>query len=236
MAASATATSCARCSRRWCGGAWPRVWSGEGFAVDASVIEADASRYKRVEETEIEWTDGERSRWPVREYLAALDAVVSRTNPERPPKALSPTNPAAAWTMRGCHKVMFGYSLNCLIDTMYAVIVDVEATPTRLSKEVGAMETMIERTEDRFGFKPGTVAGYVAYGTGEMLGWLVGRSIQPHIPVWDKSRRTDDTFPRHDFIYDRKDDCYVCPGGRTLWTTGRVHDGKTLFYRASKRD
>ena len=209
---------------------------GEGFAVDASVIEADASRFKRVEGTEIEWTDGERSRWPVRAYLAALDGEDAPTNPERPPKALSPTDPAAAWTTRGRHKVMFGYSLNYLIDTEHSVIVDVEATPTRISREVDATETMIERTEDRFGLKPGAVAGDVAYGTGEMLGWLVGSGINPHIPVWDKSRRTDDTFARSDFTYDRERDVYICPGGRPLRTTGRVHDGKTRLYRASKRD
>ena len=95
---------------------------------------------------------------------------------------------------------------------------------------------MIERTQDRFGLRPENVAGDVAYGTGEMLGWLVGRNIDPHIPVWDKSRRDNDTFSRSDFTYDRARDVYFCPGGKTLRTTGRVHDGKTLLYRASKRD
>jgi hypothetical protein len=52
----------------------------------------------------------------VREYLAALDGEHAPTNPERKPKALSPADPAAAWTTRGRHKVMFGYSLNYLID------------------------------------------------------------------------------------------------------------------------
>ena len=215
---------------------------GEGFAVDASVIEADASRFKRVEGTEIEWTDGERSRWPVREYLAALDGEDAPTNPERAPKArlpkaMSPTDPAAAWTTRGRHKVMFGYSLNYLIDTEHAVIVDVEATPTRISREVDATETMIERTEDRFGFKPETVAGDVAYGTGEMLGWLVGRNIEPHIPVWDQSRvGAENRFTRSDFTYDREQDVYICPGGKTLRTSGTVLDGTTLKYIARRSD
>lgn len=47
--------------------------AGEGFAVDASVIEADASRFKRVEGSKIDWSDEQRARRPVREYLAALD-------------------------------------------------------------------------------------------------------------------------------------------------------------------
>ena len=43
-----------------------------GFAVDASVIEADASRFQMVEGAEIDWTPKQRARRPVREYLAAL--------------------------------------------------------------------------------------------------------------------------------------------------------------------
>ena len=46
---------------------------GEGFAVDASVIEADASRFHRVEGDQVDWTDAERARRPVRAYLDALD-------------------------------------------------------------------------------------------------------------------------------------------------------------------
>lgn len=209
---------------------------GEGFAVDASVIEADASRYKRVEGAAIAWTEAERIRRPVREYLAALDGGEAPTNPDRAPKAMSPTDPMAAWTTRGRHKVMFAYSLNYLIDMEHAVILDVEATPTRISKEVDATETMIERTRDRFGLKPGHVAGDVAYGTGGMLGWLVEHDIDPHIPVWDKGARQDGSLSRTDFTYDRDRDIYHCPEGKTLTTTGRVHGGKTRLYRSSKLD
>jgi len=209
---------------------------GEGFAVDASVIEADASRFKRVEGSAIDWSDVERARRPVREFLSALDGETAPTNPDRAAKALSPCDPAAAWTTRGRHKVMFGYSLNYLIDTKAAVIVDVEGTPTRISKEVAAAKTMVERAHARFDLRPRRIAGDVAYGTGKLLGWLTGQGIDPHIPVWDKARRNDGTLSREDFTFDDEADAYICPGGKTLKTTGRVHDGKTLLYRASKRN
>ncbi len=209
---------------------------GEGFAVDASVIEADASRFQRIEGSEVDWSDEQLASRPVREYLAALDGEHSPTNPERAPKALSPTDPAAAWTTRGRHKVMFGYSLNYLIDMENTVILDVEATPTRITKEVDATETMVARTQERFDLKPDTIAGDVAYGTGEMLGWLVERGIDPHIPVWDKGKRNDGSLSRADFSYDRERDVYICPQGKTLKTTGRRHGGKTLLYRSSKYD
>ena len=209
---------------------------GEGFAVDASVIEADASRFQRVKGSEVDWTPGQRASRPVREYLNALESENTPINPKQKPKAISPTDPTAAWTTRGRHKVMFGYSLNYLIDMENAVIVDVEPTPTRISKEVEATQTMIERTEDRFGLKPDHIAGDVAYGTGKMLGWLVDHKIDPHIPVWDRSKRDDGTFSRDDFIYDKERDLYVCPGGKSLKTTGTLHSDKTYRYIAKKSD
>jgi IS5 family transposase len=209
---------------------------GEGFAVDASVIEADASRFQRVDGSDVDWTDAQRASRPVREYLAALDGDRPPTNPRRKPKAMSPSDPTAAWTTRGRHKVMFGYSLNYLIDMENAIILDVEATPTRLSKEVDATGTMIDRTKDRFGLKPDHIAGDVAYGTGEMLDWLVKREIDPHIPVRDKAKRDDGSLSRDDFSYDKARDVYICPQGKTLKTTGRLHGGKTLLYRSSKYD
>jgi transposase len=210
---------------------------GDGFAVDASVIEADASRFKRIESSEINWSDEQRARRPIKEYLAALDSKNAPVNPKREPKALSPTDPSAAWTSRGRHKVMFGYSLNYLIDTKEAVILDVEATPTRISKEVDATEIMIERTEERLDLKPARIAADVAYGTGEMLGWLVKRKIDPHIPVWDQSEiAADGKFARADFVYDKTKDVYVCPNGKELRTSGTVHDGTTIKYIAKKSD
>ena len=95
---------------------------------------------------------------------------------------------------------------------------------------------MVDRTEDRFDLKPARIAGDVAYGTGEMLGRLVERDIAPHIPVWDKGTRDDGTLSRADFTFDAERDLYVCPRGKTLKTTGRLHGGKTRLYRASKHD
>jgi hypothetical protein len=76
-----------------------------------------------------------------------------------------------------------------------------------------------------------------AYGAAPMLNWLVEtKGIAPHIPVFDKSKRDDGTFSRSDFQYDPASDVYHCPGGKQLGTSGTVHEGKTLLYRASKLD
>ena len=210
---------------------------GEGFAVDASVIEADASRFQRIEGASVDWSGEELSRRPIAEYVKALESTNPTTNPERPPKAISPVDPSAAWTTRGRHKVMFGYSLNYLIDMQESVILDVEATPTRISKEVDATEIMIERTQDRFGLKPDHIAGDVAYGTGKMLGWLVDRDIESYIPVWDRTNISGEgKFVRTDFVYDKGRNLYVCPNDKELKTSGTVHQGGRIKYIAKRTD
>jgi hypothetical protein len=97
---------------------------------------------------------------------------------------------------------------------------------------------MIERTADRFGLYPERLAGDTAYGSAEMLNWLVeDRHIAPHITVIDKSARRDGTFAREDFRYDHGTDTYACPAGKTLTTTGTlVNVGATLLYRGSTLD
>src|SRR4029450_7241351 len=57
-----------------------------------------------------------------------------------------------------------------------------------------------------------------------------------HIPVWDMSQRDDGTFSRADFTFDKDRNAYICPKGKLLTTTGQVHDGRTIVYRASTRD
>jgi hypothetical protein len=70
-----------------------------------------------------------------------------------------------------------------------------------------------------------------------MLGWLVKREIDPHIPVWDQSKvAPDGKLTRADFVYDKERDLYICPGGKMLKTSGTAHDGATIKYIAKRSD
>jgi transposase len=208
---------------------------GEGFAVDASVMEADASRYHGKAPAEIDWSAPERQTRAVVEFLAALDDEGPDAD-RKLPKVISPVDPCSAWTAKANKRVQFGYGLNYLIDIENAVIVDVEATPARTFDEVAATKTMIRRTEERLGLKPNRLAADTAYGTGKFLGWLMETGITPQIPVWDMSVREDGTFSRAEFTFDKERNVYICPEGKLLTSTGRVHDGRTILYRASTRN
>ena len=212
---------------------------GEGFAVDASLIQADANKQRSIAGQD--WRrdrDPARSSRAVKEYLATLDDTAWGAASDVVPKFVSPSDPAAQWT--GAHKgpAFFAYSDNYLIDVKFGVIVDVEASRAIRQAEVGAAKTMLERTEERFGLKPERLAADTAYGAAPMLNWLVEeKDIAPHIPVFDRSERDDGTFSRSDFRYDPTSDVYHCPASKTLTTTGTlVNDGTTLLYLARKHD
>jgi hypothetical protein len=132
--------------------------------------------------------------------------------------------------------VQFGYGLNYLIDVEHAIIVDVEATPARTYDEVASTKTMLERTEQRLDLKPNWLAADTAYGIGKLLAWLLGKSITPHIPVWERYPSSDGMFSRSDFTYDAERDLYVCPNGRPLRTSGTVHDGRVRNYLSQPQD
>lgn len=154
-----------------------RLVGGEGFAVDASLIEADANKCRSIPGKD--W-DKNRNRATagraVREYLDTLvDDAFGGASPVTP-KFVSPSDPAAQWTGAMEDKAFFAYVDNYLIETERGIIMNVEATRAIRQAEVGASRTMLDRTEHRFGIKPKLLAGDTAYGSAEYSAtiWMGG--------------------------------------------------------------
>ena len=216
---------------------------GDGFAVDASLIRAEANR-QRFHPGE----DGlppDLSSRAVNEYLAVLDDAAYGAATSVVPSRVSPSDPASRYTSAHGGQAQFCYATNYLIDVQNAVIVDVEASTAVRQAEVTAAKRMIERVHDDLGLWPRKLIADTGYGSAEMLAWLVHeRDIHPHIPVFDKSDRADGTFSRGDFVYDTRGDHYTCPAGKLLKRRQRRHEDRPdtvpadgLFrYRASKLD
>lgn len=216
---------------------------GEGFAIDASVIRADANRARGVPGAEaMEWKSGNGSTRAVREYIAALEAA----NPtETPPKLVSLTDPGARYTAAPGGPAFYAYSTNYLVDLKAGIIVDVEATPALRTDEVNSTRTMIDRVEERFDMKPTRLVGDTAYGAAAILGWMVDeKAIEPHVPVWDRRQRQDDTLSSTEFQWDEQADEYRCPQGQPLRSEWRIFKkprshitrDDTILYHATKSD
>jgi len=216
---------------------------GEGFAVDASLIAADANRQRGVRGGEP--LPPEATNHAVNEYLAVLDDAAFGGATPVVPKFLSPADPAARWTSAKGGQAFFAYCTNYLIDLKNAVIMDVEASTAVRQAELTAARRMIDRVQDRFEIWPARLAADTAYGSAENLAWLVHeKGIEPHIPVFDHSNRRTDSFQRPAFRFEHKRDVYVCPGGKDLkrynrnFAAARPGVGQDGFmrYRASKAD
>ena len=74
------------------------------------------------------------------------------------------------------------------------MIVDVEASTAVRQAEVTAAKRMIECIEQRFDLYPEGRPVTPPMDQPDTVGWLVHeRGIEPHVPVFDKSKRTDGT-------------------------------------------
>lgn len=217
------------------------------FSVDASLIEADVDKKKRVPGDEpIDWPARQEASRAVRDYLAALDEAQedrrgggggsSGSGRSKPASRISLTDPQASWVARKRKRAMFAYDANYLIDNKLGVIMDAEGTCANRTEEIAVAEVMVARVERRFGVKPNRLAGDTVYGAARLLRWLMDRDIEPHIPVWDKSSRIDGKFSRADFSFDKERDVYVCPNGAELTSTGNIDQGRIVYYRASTKD
>ena len=150
---------------------------GEGFTIDASVIEADALR-RKAEGKITAWPDAEEVSRPVREYLDALDqAAAAAAKPatnagENMPPGNAASEPQVTSLTDPRRLDQQGALEDYLIDNKLAIIVDVEATPARWQAEVAATKTMLERAKECFGLHPQRLAPDTAYGSGLMIGWL----------------------------------------------------------------
>jgi len=215
---------------------------GDSFAVDASIIGANANRGKG-ELHKPNLPKAVMNRRTVQEYIKTLDGAASVV----PPKYLSPVDPAARWTRTNrSGMAKYSYSVNYLIDCQTSVIMDVEGSGAIRQAEVNVTRDMIDRVEATYDIKPKRLAADTAYGSAPMLNWLLEeKDIEPHIPVIDKSDRKDGTFARDVFQYDEGGDRYVCPAGKDLKRyrvegrrakAGNVPKEETYRYRALKAD
>ena len=202
---------------------------GEGFATTpASSGPTPTARAAFPGETR--WRKSDEPSRAVREYLEGSDKTdpvaeddddILRSHARG--RNVSLTDPAAHWTAAPGGPPQYAYSTNYLIDLEAGIIVDVEATPANRSQEVESTKAMINRVEQRFGMKPRRLVGDTAYGTAQMLSWMVNeKHIAPHVPVWDKTQRKDGSLSASEFSWDASPTSTGAAGLRTSQRTPQL--------------
>ena len=214
--------------------------SADGFAVDASLIRADANFDHCITKEELKHVDPDDLPEIVKAFLETLDVEAGLAFP----KKISLSDPQSRWAANRQGAANFFYSANYLVDTQANIIVDAQATPTTRSYEVESTKTMLRRINERFNIKPKKLMGDMAYGAAHLLGWLVNHGIEPDSPVWEKSQRNDGTLSRSDFTWDAEKQEYRCPENKVLRSRQRHFKNRqglackddTIRYFARKAD
>lgn len=213
---------------------------GEGFAIDASFVQANAS-VKRSIHAPVDWRPALKQTRAVKEYLDALDEVADLN---RPQKRVSTTDPMSQWTGAKSRADYF-YSTNYLIDADHTVIMDVEASPSTNSLEVSTTKTMIDRVEKNHGIVPDSLMGDAAYGTANNLNYVVNeKKIAPYIPVWEGVKPKNNIFAKFDFVWDEYKGEYRCPAQKVLSKNHRnyrepkthITKANTIIYRSKSAE
>lgn len=88
--------------------------------------------------------------------------------------------------------------------------------PARLSQEIVAAKSMLDRSPTRHDFHPDRVAADGSYGTGPFLAWLLKREVTPHVPVLDRQHQTKGKYDLSHFRYDPERDSYTCLEGHEM--------------------
>jgi len=214
--------------------------SADGFAVDASLIRADANFDNCISKEELKHVDPDDLPEVVQAFLETLDVEAGLAFP----KKISLSDPQSRWAANRQGAANFFYSANYLVDTQANIIVDAQASPTTRRYEVESTKTMLERVYNRFNLSPRKIMGDMVYGAAHLLGWLVDRGIEPHSPIYDKSERSDGTFSLNDFHWDKQANEYRCPANKALLPRQRnfknrsitITKADTIIYRTSEKD
>lgn len=208
---------------------------GTGALVDGGTVFADANRDRRDAPNAVRktWAEQDDISRPVQAYLDDLKTAVEPSDgpKHKPPKYLSHTDPHAAWSLKD-GPGRFSYEVNYLADDKHAIIIDVEATPARLSQEIVAAKTMLKRVSETIGAAPESLAADKSYGTGPFLTWLTKHEITPYIPVLDRRAQTDGKLTRDAFRYNADDDVYICPQGHDLTLCSINRQTRVKRYKA----
>lgn len=157
-----------------------------------------------------------------------------------------------AGTQKDKSRKIAGYRAQVAVDSKQQIIIANDVTSkTADTQELIPMATQVMENikrlkpiEDDKGSKREQIKVIAdsGYASGENLAELESRNIDPYIPdiKYQGKRRghkTDEGYEFHNsnFIYDKKENCHICPEGKTLNFTKviRHHNKEYLLYKSS---
>lgn len=203
---------------------------GEKIFVDASLVEADASRnsVKTLNEIELD----ERYQELVKR-LDERDADGIRQYGKVNREHISSTDPDATIVSGSAGRGLF-YKVHRSVDEKHEIITSCQVT-TGAVNEAHVLEQTVDEHEEVVGRDVKTVVADSKYGTSENYQQLKKQGICTHMKNLAASKQSQEVYGKDRFVYDEERDVYICPAGKELrrWAVNRSRGW--YKYQADKR-
>jgi len=131
-------------------------------------------------------------------------------------------------------KITLGYKDNRVIDDGHGIITATVTTPANIRDEK-ALAKAVEEHIKNTGIKPDKAVADKGYGYVESYNYLHNKNILPCIPHRDYDVSKYNKISRAEFIYNRDNDCYICPMGHKLRKTQVDRPQQAVCYTADRK-
>ena len=130
-----------------------------------------------------------------------------------------------------------GHAVSYVMDNRNRIIVGADRNlPNRNADAQSAVE-LVGRLKWAYQLKLRTLGGDKGECDGVFAHWLLEQNVLPHVPNMDsRGRNEKGIFPIELFKYDKHNDQFVCPQGKTLRYRGIQQYSKQHTYRAGLKD
>lgn len=204
---------------------------GETIHLDSSLIQGDAS----VDSLQPAFAVLARQTFEQLESHCEVpvDAPPVASAPVEAGTKLSGTDPEARCRTKGKQSVI-GYQEHRVVDNAYGIITASETLDASVH-EGRTLPTLVEQHERNTGGKARHVVADKAYGEAANYEYLHEHEQLPCIPHKHHSATNTKAYPKSKFVYDTKNDRYICPCGVVLKRQSRQPNARgQVIYRAPR--
>jgi IS5 family transposase len=131
-------------------------------------------------------------------------------------------------------KIALGYKDNRVIDDRHGIITATVTTSANIRDEK-ALAKAVEEHIGNTGIKPNKAVADKGYGYIESYSYLYNKNILSCIPHRDYDVSKYNKISRAEFVYDRDNDCYICPMGHKLRKTQVDRPQQSVCYTADRK-
>jgi hypothetical protein len=197
--------------------------------VDATHVKANANKNKYVKQVIQEQT---------RKYQEQLEDEINKDRMEHGKKPLgkkseasvkevkvSTTDPECGLFVKGEKERVFAYSFHTACDRN-GFVLGTMVTPGNVH-DSRVFEELLDRVRHNFG-KPDAVAADAGYKTPYIAKILLDNKIRPVMP-YTRSHTKEGFFRKHEYVYDKYFDCYICPNDEVLRYETTTKEGYRMY-------